>query len=82
MWDVELIHNSEEFYTDPKIFNLHRFDGQESNTLQDDHWFAFGAGPRACPAVRWAFIAMKIFITQLVKNYKIVKTDKTPKMGE
>jgi len=77
MWDIDRIHHNDEYYTDPEKFDPHRFDGQESNTLQDDHWFGFGAGPRACPAVRWAFIAMKIFIVQLMKEYKVVKTAKT-----
>ena len=74
---MDLIHTSDAYYKDPKKFDPTRFEGQESNTLQDDYWFGFGTGPRACPAVRWAFIAMKIFTVQLLKDYKVVKTEKT-----
>jgi len=76
-WDIDGIHHNESYYKDPHVFNPHRFDGDESNTLQDDAWFGFGYGPRACPAVRWAFIAMKIFLARIVNEYKIVKTAKT-----
>jgi len=76
-FNLEAIHMNEQFYKEPKVFNPHRFDGHESNTLQDEHWYGFGNGPRACPAVRWAFLAMKIMIVNIVRNYKIVKTDKT-----
>lgn len=81
-WSIASIHRSSRFYKQPNKFDPHRFDGHESNTLQDDHWFGFGVGPRACPAVRWTFVAMKIFIVQLVKKYKIVKSDKTVEMDE
>ena len=99
MYSAEAIHYSDQFYKDPQVFNPHRFDGAESNTLQDDHWYGFGVGPRACPAVRleyfeikfshdfyhhliqtffrWAFIAMKIFIAEMLLKYKVVRTDKT-----
>ena len=30
-------------------FKPSRWEGNESNTLQDEHWFGFGQGPRACP---------------------------------
>ena len=82
LWSVTGIHNSDSFYKDPKTFDPHRYDGKESNTLQDEHWFGFGAGPRACPAVRWAFIAMKIMMVQLLKDYKVVRTDKTVEIDE
>ena len=35
MWTADLIHKNEQFYNEPEKFNPHRFDGQESNTLQE-----------------------------------------------
>lgn len=35
MYSGEAVHYSEQFYKDPEIFDPHRFDGAESNTLQD-----------------------------------------------
>ena len=55
-----------------------RWEGKESNTLQDEAWFGFGQGPRACPGTRLAYYFMKIYIIQLLKQFKIVKTEGTP----
>ena len=35
MWTADLIHKNEQYYNEPEAFNPHRFDGQESNTLQE-----------------------------------------------
>ena len=75
--DIYGIHHNEAYYKDPYTFNPRRFDGNESSTLQDDAWFGFGHGPRACPAVRWAFISMKIFLARILNEYKVLKTAKT-----
>ena len=34
MWTADLIHKNDQYYENPEEFNPHRFDGQESNTLQ------------------------------------------------
>lgn len=31
------VHKNSEYYEDPNTFNPHRFDGNESNTLQGEH---------------------------------------------
>jgi len=31
------VHKNSEYYEDPDTFNPHRFDGNESNTLQGEH---------------------------------------------
>jgi len=72
------VHKNPEYYEDPDSFNPHRFDGNESNTLQDDYWFGFGIGPRSCPAVRWVFVAIKVFIANVIKNYEIIPGEGTP----
>ena len=55
------------------------FKGNESNTLQDDYWIAFGQGPRACPGTRWAFLTMKMIMIEMIRTYEIVPCDRTPK---
>ena len=44
---------------------------------KDDYWFGFGIGPRSCPATRWAFVAIKLFIANLIKKYEIIPGDGT-----
>ena len=46
--------------------------------LLDDYWFGFGIGPRSCPATRWAFVAIKVFIANVIKNYEIIAGEGTP----
>ena len=70
------------FRPDPnswKDFDPSRWEGNESNTLQDDFWFGFGHGPRACPGTRWAYLTMKMIIIEVIKQYKIIECEKTPK---
>ncbi|CBY33908.1 unnamed protein product [Oikopleura dioica] len=76
------VHKSREFYEEPEKFNPHRFDGNESNTLQDDYWFGFGIGPRSCPATRWAFVAIKLFIANVIKKYEIISGEGTPELAD
>ena len=61
------------------IFHIHPL---QSNTLQDDAWFAFGFGPRSCPGVRWVYLLTKIFIVELLRNYRVVKCAKTLEPSE
>ena len=62
-----------------KDFDPSRWEGNESNTLQDDFWFGFGHGPRACPGTRWAYLTMKMIVIEIIKKYEIVQCEKTPK---
>ena len=61
-----------------KVFDPTRWEGNESNTLQDDHWFAFGHGPRACPGTRWAYLTMKMIIIEMIREYEIIPCANTP----
>ena len=53
-------------------------EGNETNTLQDDHWIAFGQGPRACPGVRWGYLTMKCLIISILQKYEIARCAETP----
>ena len=49
MWSSHNIHMDPNIHHEPHMFNPARWEGNESITLQDDAWFAFGQGPRSCP---------------------------------
>ena len=78
VWSNLRFHMSPELHDKPEKFDPSRWEGKESNTLQDEAWFGFGQGPRACPGTRLAYYFMKIYIIQLLKQFKIVKTEGTP----
>merc|ERR1719500_1352797 len=78
VWSILKYHMDPDLYDEPERFNPSRWTGNESNTLQDDAWFSFGQGPRACPGTRLAYYFMKIYIVQLITQYRIVETRDTP----
>ena len=82
IWSNLKFHMSDESYSNPEKFDPSRWDGNESNTLQDEAWFAFGQGPRACPGVRLAYFMMKIYLIKLIKNYQICETNGTPESSK
>jgi len=82
IWSNLKFHMSDESYSNPEKFDPSRWDGNESNTLQDEAWFAFGQGPRACPGVRLAYYMMKIYLITLIKNYRICETIETPESSK
>jgi len=79
MWFNTYFHMHPDLYDNPTKFDPSRWEGNESNTLQDDHWFGFGHGPRACPGTRWAFLTMKMIMIEMIRTYEIVPCDRTPK---
>ena len=82
VWSNLKFHMSDKIYSNPEEFDPTRWSGgNESNTLQDEAWFAFGQGPRACPGVRLAYYIMKIYLVTLMKNFEIVATENTPKVA-
>ena len=64
--------NPNEF--DPENFNPDNFTNKFAN-------MAFGHGPRACPGTRYAYMAVKIFLAQLFRTYKVIPCEKT-NMGD
>ena len=53
-----------------------------SNAFSDDYWFGFGIGPRSCPAVRWAFVSIKIFVAYILKTYEVLPGENTPELND
>ena len=78
VWSSLKFHMSPDLYDEPEKFIPSRWEGAESNTLQDEAWFGFGQGPRACPGTRLAYYFMKIYIIRLIAAYRIVETVDTP----
>ena len=82
VWSNLKFHMSDQIYANPEEFDPARWTGNETNTLQDEAWFAFGQGPRACPGVRLAYYIMKIYVVTLLTNFEMVATENTPKVAK
>jgi len=66
---------SQENFVNPNNFD-------PGNFLPENHknkfaFQGFGQGPRACPGSRYAMLAIKIFLTQLMSQYRVVHSDKS-----
>ena len=59
LWFTPYIHMNEDYFPNPTKFDPDRWEGNESNTLQDDYWVAFGQGPRACPGEKFDLFGEK-----------------------
>ena len=74
LWIEPIINNPKNYVNpdnfDPENFNPDNFTNKFAN-------LAFGQGPRACPGIRYAYLAVKIFITKLFQKYKVVPCEKT-----
>ena len=53
MWSNKSFHYSPDLYDNPEKFDPSRWEANESITLQDEAWLAFGQGPRSCPGIEF-----------------------------
>ncbi len=74
---IWVIHHDSKIWPEPEKFNPYRFtpDGKSKHGPFD--WLPFGAGPRNCIAMKLALTEIKISVLYLVRNFKIIQTEKT-----
>ena len=62
-----------------EILGVHAGRQAELNLAQDklmyQEWVPFGSGPHSCPGEELAKMETKIFIAELLQNYKITLAD-------
>ncbi|XP_033324485.2 cytochrome P450 4g15 [Megalopta genalis] len=67
-----LIHRLEEFYPNPDEFNPDNFLPER---MQSRHYYAFvpfSAGPRSCVGRKYAMLKLKVLLSTILRNYKIL----------
>ena len=67
---VKCLQTDPDVYEDPEKIVIDR----EDRTV-----LAFGKGPRACIAERFARVEVKLALVNLLKDHQILPTDRTPK---
>ncbi|CAL8112174.1 unnamed protein product [Orchesella dallaii] len=61
-----------KFYQDnPEVFKPERFLPENKGTLEPYAFTTFGFGPRNCIGMRFAYESMKLFVCNIVNNFRI-----------
>ncbi|XP_005093673.2 cytochrome P450 3A9 [Aplysia californica] len=80
---VNKILRDPEYWSEPDKFNPDRFAPDVEHKASAVAYLAFGFGPRICIGKRLAILELKVALSQLLSNFRFVKTDLTyPKLGE
>jgi len=64
------IQHDPELHPEPEQFRPERFLPENKDNVHPYSFFAFGHGPRNCVGMRFAHLAMKLTIVNLVKRFK------------
>ncbi|XP_017492981.1 PREDICTED: cytochrome P450 3A9-like, partial [Rhagoletis zephyria] len=74
---VYAIHHSDEYYPEPSKFNPDRFMPENKHKLVPYTYLPFGAGPRNCVGMRFAYQELRLCLAKIVRQYKFAPTAET-----
>ena len=71
--NIRGIHHSKKIYGDPEIFRPERWSEKEQskNKIPNNSWIPFSSGSRTCIGINFSLMEQKIFIFNLLTNFKI-----------
>ncbi|XP_021957568.2 cytochrome P450 6a2 [Folsomia candida] len=75
---IMAIHHDDRHYPEPEKFDPERFSPENKRKLNTYAFLAFGQGPRNCIGMRFALTEAKLAIAQLVHNFDIEPSKRTP----
>lgn len=75
---VYAIHHDPKYYPKPNIFDPERFSDENKRKIPTFAYLPFGSGPRACIASRFALLQLKAVIYNILLQFKIEPSPKTP----
>ena len=71
------MHHNAEFYPDPERFDPERFMPENKHRLVPYTYLPFGAGPRNCIGLRFAYQEIKLCLAKLIRHYHFSPTQET-----
>ena len=77
---VANFQNDDEFFSNANKFNPENFLEESKQNRSPYAYSTFGHGPRNCVGMRFALMQMKLILVHMVRNFKILECEKTPKV--
>ncbi|CAI9741138.1 cytochrome P450 3A24-like [Octopus vulgaris] len=74
---VDAIHYNPKYWPEPEKFIPERFSEEAKSKQVPFTYLPFGAGPRMCLGMRLAKLEFKIAAVEMIRNFKILRTEKT-----
>ncbi|KAK2818352.1 hypothetical protein Q7C36_022285 [Tachysurus vachellii] len=74
---IYALHRDPEFWTDPETFNPERFTKENKESIEQYAYMPFGLGPRNCIGMRFALVAMKLAIVEILQRFDISLSEET-----
>ncbi|XP_052832925.1 cytochrome P450 3A19 isoform X2 [Octopus bimaculoides] len=74
---IDTIHYDPKYWPEPDKFIPERFSEEAKSQQVPFTYLPFGAGPRMCLGMRLAKMEFKIAAVQIIRNFKILPTEKT-----
>ncbi|XP_049941989.1 cytochrome P450 6k1-like [Schistocerca serialis cubense] len=72
------LHHDPRYWEHPERFLPGRFSGEGGKARPSHTFLPFGDGPRQCPGLRMAHTQMKIALANVLINFRVSVTEKTP----
>ncbi|KAG5669760.1 hypothetical protein PVAND_000054 [Polypedilum vanderplanki] len=75
---IYAIHHDPEYYPEPDKFDPDRFNDENKAQRHPMAFLPFGHGPRNCIGFRFGLMQTKIALIQLLLNFRVYASEKTP----
>lgn len=76
---VYSVHNNPQYYPQPDRFRPERFLPENRHHLVPYAFLPFGAGPRQCLGMRFAYQEIKLLLAQLLRRFSFGLAEGTPR---
>ncbi|KAF2899547.1 hypothetical protein ILUMI_06621 [Ignelater luminosus] len=74
---VLALQRDPKYYPNPDKFDPERFSDENKSNIKPFTYLPFGAGPRNCIGSRFALLENKLLITEILRKFEIISTEKT-----
>ncbi len=69
--NIHYVHHMEEYWPEPEKFDPMRFTPEQVKARHKYAWVPFGGGAHMCLGLHFAYMQVKILMTQLLQRYSI-----------